>query len=162
MTELKTKLLAILSENARYTFEEIAVMLGAAPEQVSAAAAELEADGIIRGYKALIDWASVDDRHITAIIELTVTPQADAGFEEIAERISEFEYVEAVYLMSGGYDLSVIVTGQTFQKVAMFVSKHLATMKEVTSTGTHFVLRRYKDMGVKMCDHHDDRGTVSF
>ncbi len=162
MTEMKTKLLSILSENARYTFDEIAVMLGATPAEVSAATAELVADGIIRGYKALIDWAKVDDRHITAIIELTVTPQADAGFEEIAERISEFDYVEAVYLMSGGYDLSVIVTGQTFQKVAMFVSKHLATMPEVTSTGTHFVLRRYKDMGVKMVDPHDDRGTVSF
>ncbi len=162
MNEMKNKLLSILSENARYTFDEIAVMLGATPVEVSAAAAELEADGIIRGYKALVDWASVDDRHITAIIELTVTPQADAGFEEIAERIAEFDYVEAVYLMSGGYDLSVIVTGQTFQKVAMFVSKHLATMPEVTSTGTHFVLRRYKDMGVKMCDPHDDRGTVSF
>ena len=158
---MKEKLLHLLSENARYTSADLATMLGVSEIEVCAAVAELEADGIIRGYKALIDWASVDDRHITAIIEINVTPQADAGFEEIAERIAEFEYVEAVYLMSGGYDLSVIVTGQTFQKVAMFVAKHLATMKEVTSTGTHFVLRRYKDMGVKMCDSPDDRETVS-
>ena len=158
---MKEKLLNLLSEDARYTSADLATMLGVSEEEVCAAVAELEADGIIRGYKALIDWASVDDRHITAIIEINVTPQADAGFEEIAERIAEFEYVEAVYLMSGGYDLSVIVTGQTFQKVAMFVAKHLATMKEVTSTGTHFVLRRYKDMGVKMCDSPDDRETVS-
>lgn len=161
MTEMKKKLLSLISENAKYTAAELATMLGAGETEVCAAIAELEADGIIRGYKALVDWASVDDRHVTAIIELKVTPQADAGFEEIAERICEFDYVEAVYLMSGGYDLGVIVTGQTFQKVAMFVSKHLATMKEVTSTGTHFVLRRYKDMGVKMCDPQDDRGTVS-
>ncbi len=158
---MKEKLLALLSEDARYTSADLATMLGVSEQEVCAAVAELEADGIIRGYKALIDWASVDDRHITAIIEINVTPQADAGFEEIAERIAEFEYVEAVYLMSGGYDLSVIVTGQTFQKVAMFVAKHLATMKEVTSTGTHFVLRRYKDMGVKMCGTPDDRETVS-
>ncbi len=158
---MKEKLLALLSEDARYTSADLATMLGISEQEVCAAVAELEADGIIRGYKALIDWASVDDRHITAIIEINVTPQADAGFEEIAERIAEFEYVEAVYLMSGGYDLSVIVTGQTFQKVAMFVAKHLATMKEVTSTGTHFVLRRYKDMGVKMCGTPDDRETVS-
>ena len=158
---MKEKLLHLLSENARYTSADLATMLGVSETEICAAVAELEADGIIRGYKALIDWASVDDRHITAIIEINVTPQADAGFEEIAERIAEFEYVEAVYLMSGGYDLSVIVTGQTFQKVAMFVAKHLATMKEVTSTGTHFVLRRYKDMGVKMCGNPDDRETVS-
>lgn len=162
MNELKKKLLSLLGENAKYTCDEIAVMLGISAEEAAAAVTELEADGFIRGYKALIDWASVDDRHITAMIELNVTPQADAGFEEIAERIAELDYVEAVYLMSGGYDLCVIVTGQTFQKVAMFVAKHLATMKEVTSTATHFVLRRYKDMGVKMCDPKDDRGTVSF
>ena len=158
---MKEKLLHLLSENARYTSADLATMLGVSETEICAAVAELEADGIIRGYKALIDWASVDDRHITAIIEINVTPQADAGFEEIAERIAEFEYVEAVYLMSGGYDLSVIVTGQTFQKVAMFGAKHRATMKEVTSTGTHFVVRRYKDMGVKMCGTPDDRETVS-
>ena len=158
---MKEKLLYLLSEDARYTSSDLATMLGVTEQEVCAAVAELEADGIICGYKALIDWASVDDKHITAMIEINVTPQANAGFEEIAERIAEFEYVESVYLMSGGYDLCVTVTGQTFQKVAMFVAKHLASMNEVTSTATHFVLRRYKDMGVKMCAHSDDRGTVS-
>ncbi len=158
---MKERLLNLISEDARYTSAELATMLGVTEEEVCAAVAELEADGIICGYKALIDWASVDDKHITAMIEINVTPQANAGFEEIAERIAEFEYVESVYLMSGGYDLCVTVTGQTFQKVAMFVAKHLASMNEVTSTATHFVLRRYKDMGVKMCVHPDDRGTVS-
>ena len=95
---MKEKLLHLLSENARYTSADLATMLGVSETEICAAVAELEADGIIRGYKALIDWASVDDRHITAIIEINVTPQADAGFEEIAERIAEFEYVEAVYL----------------------------------------------------------------
>ena len=158
---MNEKLLSLLNEEARYTAEELATMLGEPVEQVRSQIAELERIGIIRGYKTLIDWASVDDVHVTAIIELKIVPQADAGFEEIAERISQFEHVESVYLMSGGYDLCVTVTGQSFQKVAMFVAKHLATINEVTSTATHFVLRRYKEMGVTMCDSTDDRGRIS-
>ncbi len=158
---MNEKLLSLLNEDARYTAEELASMLGEPVEQVRSQIAELERIGIIRGYKTLIDWASVDDVHVTAIIELKIVPQADAGFEEIAERISQFEHVESVYLMSGGYDLCVTVTGQSFQKVAMFVAKRLATMNEVTSTATHFVLRRYKEMGVTMCDSTDDRGRIS-
>lgn len=158
---MNEKLLSLLNEDARYTAEELATMLGEPVEQVRSQIAELERIGIIRGYKTLIDWASVDDVHVTAIIELKIVPQADAGFEEIAERISQFEHVESVYLMSGGYDLCVTVTGQSFQKVAMFVAKRLATMNEVTSTATHFVLRRYKEMGVTMCDSTDDRGRIS-
>ncbi len=158
---MKDKLLSLLNDDARYTTAELATMLGESEEVVAAAIDQLEKGGVIRGYKTLIDWASVDDVHVTAIIELNITPQADAGFEEIAERISQFEYVEAVYLVSGGYDLCVVVTGQTFQKVAMFVAKHLATMQEVVSTATHFVLRRYKDMGVQMFDSSDDRRTTS-
>ena len=158
---MKEKLLSLLNEDARYTAVELATMLGSTEAEVCDMVAALEKEGVIRGYKALIDWASVDDLHVTAIIEVNITPQADAGFEEIAERIAQFEYVEAVYLMSGGYDLCVTVTGQTFQKVAMFVAKRLATIPEVVSTSTHFVLRRYKDMGVQMCDITDDRGKVS-
>lgn len=158
---MNEKLLSLLNEDARYTAEELATMLGEPVEQVRSQIAELERIGIIRGYKTLIDWASVDDVHVTAIIELKIVPQADAGFEEIAERISQFEHVESVYLMSGGYDLCVTVTGQSFQKVAMFVAKRLATINEVTSTATHFVLRRYKEMGVTMCDSTDDRGRIS-
>lgn len=158
---MKEKLLALLNEDARYTIADLATMLGEEEQAVRAEVTALEKSGIIRGYKTLIDWASVDDVHVTAIIELKIVPQADAGFEEVAERISRFEHVESVYLVSGGYDLCVIVTGQSFQKVAMFVAKHLATMDEVTSTSTHFVLRRYKDMGVPMCDSADDRGRIS-
>ena len=136
---MKEKLLSLLNEDARYTAAELATMLGSTEAEVRDMVAALEKEGVIRGYKALIDWASVDDLHVTAIIEVNITPQADAGFEEIAERIAQFEYVEAVYLMSGGYDLCVTVTGQTFRKVAMFVAKRLATIPEVVSTSTHFV-----------------------
>lgn len=158
---MKEKLLALINDNARYTNAELATMLGSTEEEVAAMRAELEDNGIIRGYKALVDWESVDDKHVTAIIELKVTPQADAGFEDIADRISKFEHVESVYLMSGVFDLSVIVTGQSFKEVAMFVAKRLATIDEVTSTATHFVMRRYKDMGVRLCDSPDDREIIS-
>lgn len=158
---MKEKLLALINDNARYTNAELATMLGSTEEEVAAMRAELEDNGIIRGYKALVDWESVDDKHVTAIIELKVTPQADAGFEDIADRISRFEHVESVYLMSGVFDLSVIVTGQSFKEVAMFVAKRLATIDEVTSTATHFVMRRYKDMGVRLCDSPDDREIIS-
>ena len=162
LDQMDERLLALLEENARYTDAELATMLGRPEADVKASIDALEAAGFIRGYKTLVDWERVDNHHVTAIIELKVTPQADAGFEEIAERVMGFEHVEAVYLMSGGYDLCVIVTGQTFQKVAMFVAKRLATIPEVVSTATHFVLRRYKDMGVEMCDvTGDDRGNMS-
>lgn len=159
---MNTKLLALLQENARYSNKDLALMLGISEKEVTDEIKSLEQAGVIRGYKTMIDWESVDNVHVTAIIELKVTPQADAGFEEIAERIMGFEHVESVYLMSGAYDLYVAVTGQSFQKVALFVAKRLATIKEVTSTATHFVLRRYKDMGVEMIDvNRDDRGRMS-
>ena len=156
------RLLELLNENAKYSVEELATMLGESTQAVAAAIDRLERNDVIRGYKTLIDWEKVDDRHVTALIELKVTPQATSGFEGIAEKISSFEYVESVYLMSGGYDLCVTVTVQTFQKVANFVSTHLAPMEGVKSTGTHFVLRRYKDMGVEMKVNTDDREKLSF
>jgi DNA-binding Lrp family transcriptional regulator len=159
---MRDKLLRLLEENARYTNEDLATMIGADESAVEDEIRKLENEGIIRGYKTLIDWESVDNVHVTAIIEIKVAPQPDAGFEEIAEKIMRLEHVEAVYLMSGGYDLCVIVTGQTFQKVAMFVAKRLATLEFVLSTATHFVLRRYKDMGVEMVgSNSDDRGKMS-
>ncbi|MEE1186226.1 MAG: Lrp/AsnC family transcriptional regulator [Acutalibacteraceae bacterium] len=158
---MKEKILELLYENARYTVEEMAMMLGAGEEEIAAKIDEMEKDNVIRGYKTLIDWEKVDDRHVTALIEIKVKPQATYGFEEIANKISQFEYVESVYLMSGGYDLCVIVTGQTFQKVAAFVSNYLAPIDGVEATGTHFVLRRYKDMGVELKVNSDDREKIS-
>jgi len=116
--------------------------------------------GLIRGYKAVIDWEKLDNAFVSAVIELKVIPQDKYGFEQVAETIMKYKEVETVYLMSGSYDLCVIVKGKTFQEVAMFVSKELATMKEVTSTATHFVLRRYKELDVELIGtSKDDRGT---
>ena len=127
------KLLKLLDTNARMSNAELA---------------ELERSGVIRSYKAVIDWERTDRPYVTALIELRVTPKRDLGFEGIAEQVMQFDEVESVYLMSGGYDLSVTVTGHTFKEVAMFVAKRLSTLDSVVSTATHFVLRRYKDDGV--------------
>ena len=163
MNNINTKLLSLLEQNARYSLEDLALMLGSDENSIASEIDALYSDGIIRGYKALINWDMVDNSHVNAIIELKVTPQPDAGFEDLAERIMRFDHVESVYLMSGGYDLCVMVAGQSFQGIAMFVAKRLATLAGVVSTATHFVLRKYKDHGVEMIDaDKDDRETFSF
>ena len=155
-------ILKLLAQNARYTVEELAVMTGLSEEQVGAEIDELEKQDYIRGYKAIVDWEKLDTAMVSAIIELKITPQANFGFEALAETISKYKQVESVYLMSGVYDLMVLVKGKTFQEVAYFVAKQLAPIKGIVSTATHFVLRRYKEMDIEMCvNDKDERGTVS-
>lgn len=150
------KLLKLLDSNARLTTDQLAAMLGRSEQEVADQIAALERSGAIRAYKALIDWDRTNREYVTAIIELRVTPKRDSGFDSIAHAIMRLEEVESVYLMSGGYDLSVVVTGRTFQEVAMFVAKRLSSMDAVLSTATHFVLRRYKDRGVVFLDEPKD------
>ena len=159
---MNLKLLKLLSKNARYKNEDLAAMTGRTEEEVKSEIAQMENEGLIRGYKAVVDWERMDSAYVSAIIELKVTPKAGLGFEEVARRIMKYPEVESVYLMSGGYDLSVIVKGKTFQEVALFVAKELSTIDSVLSTSTHFVLRRYKEMDVELVGTSgDDRGTVS-
>ena len=156
------RLLNILGKNARTSIDDLSVMTGMSVEQVKKEIDELEAAGIIRGYMSVIDWERLDDSFVSAIIELKVTPKAGLGFEEVAKRIMKYTEVESVYLMSGLYDLNVVVKGKTFQQVAMFVAKELSTIENVTSTATHFVLRRYKEHDVELYDDSvDDRGSFS-
>lgn len=160
---MNMKLLKLLNKNARYSLEELATMTGRTLEEVAVDIAELEKAGVIRGYKAVIDWERLDNTYVSALIELKVTPKAGLGFEEVAKKVMKYPEVESVYLMSGGYDLCVMVKGKTFQGVAMFVAKELSTLEHVTSTATHFVLRRYKELDVELCDgDQDDRGHFSF
>lgn len=160
--ESNKKILHLLSENARYSNSDIAVMLGLEESEVEKKIAEMEAQGIIRKYKTVVDWERLDHAYVSALIEIKVTPQPDLGFEKIADTVMKYDEVETVYLMSGGYDLCVIVTGRTFQEVAMFVAKELAPMPSVISTATHFVLRRYKENNVDLFDSTaDDRGKIS-
>lgn len=147
------KLLKLLDGNARYTNEQLAVMLGEDIEAVEERIRKYEKDGTIKGYKAVINWDNVAERElVTALIEIKVTPRRETGFDEIAREIMSFEEVESVYLMSGGYDFCVIVNGKSFKDVALFVSQRLAPLNSVLSTATHFVLTRYKDNGVILCD----------
>ena len=157
---MKTELLKLLCRNARYTNEELAVMLGSDEKTVASTIEELEKEGIIRGYKAVIDWDSFDDAYVSAIVELNVVPKADLGFEEVAEKVMSYHEVESVYLMSGSYDLNVVVKGKSLQDVANFVAKELSAMESVTSTATHFVLRRYKELDVELLGSgKDERGS---
>ena len=158
---MNIKLLKLLGKNARYNLSDLATMLGIDEQTVKNEIAEMEKAGLIRGYKTVIDWEKLDTAAVSALIELKVSPQADYGFEEIAKRVMMYEEVESVYLMSGGYDLCVMVRGKTFQQVAMFVAKELSTIDAVVSTATHFILRRYKELDVILTDGDDDRGNFS-
>lgn len=146
---MKNRILELLEETSKYTPSDIAVMLGIPEEEVRLAIEELEKDQVICGYKTLINWDKVDTKElVTALIEVKVTPQRGEGFDKIAQRIYRFKEVQAVYLMSGGFDLTVIVEGKTMKEVALFVGQKLAPLESVLSTGTHFVLKKYKDHGV--------------
>lgn len=156
---MKPEIVKLLSKNARYTSKQLAVMTDKTEDEVNAEIAKYEKEGIIRGYKALVDWEKMDGAYVSAIVELKVIPKADLGFEEVANTVAAYPEVESVYLMSGAYDLSVVVKGKTLHDVANFVAKELATIDSVTSTATHFVMRRYKEMDVVLCDEEkDERG----
>ena len=158
---MKYEILKLLARNARYTAKEIATMLDVETNEVEASIKELEKDGLIKGYKALVDWDKIDGAYVSAIIELNVVPKAGLGFEEVARKIMKYNEVESVYLMSGVYDLNVVVKGKTLQDIAWFVAKELATIDSVTSTTTHFVMRRYKEMDVELVSmEEDDRGQI--
>ena len=156
------QLLELLQGEAKLTPAQLAVMLGEREEDVVKAIQRYEKEGVIKGYHALINWERTDIHRATALIELRVSPQKDTGFDEVAGRVMNFPEVESVYLMSGGYDLAVTVTGKTMSDIAMFVSRRLAPIGGVLSTATHFVLTKYKDGGVVFnsdYEEFDERGS---
>lgn len=141
------KLLEIMENNGDISLEQLAIMTDSATEEVAKRLDNMKNDGIILGEKTIIDWSKTKKDVVTALIELKVTPQRGDGFDKIAERIYKFPEVQSLYLMTGGYDLMVIVEHDTMQKVAHFVSSRLATMESVISTSTHFILKKYKYEG---------------
>ena len=157
-----SEVLQILADNARLSVEQIAAMTGKTTAEVAAEIDWLERDGVIKGYKAIVDWDRTDRALCVAQIEVKVTPKSGMGFEEIAATIAQFDEVEDLYLMSGGYDLCVTVTGKSFKEVALFVSHRLAPLDSVLSTATHFILRKYKDRGVLTDGSTEDTREVSF
>ncbi len=122
-------------------------MLGKSVDEVKEAIKKYEEDNVIAGYTAMINWEKTDKESVTALIELKITPQRGEGFDKVAERIYRYPQVKACYLMSGGFDLTVIVEGRTMKEVALFVAMKLAPLENVLSTATHFVLKKYKDKG---------------
>ncbi len=142
------KILELLEKDNRISEDQIAVMTGKSPAEVHEAIVKYEAEGIILGYNTLIDWDKAGKDMITALIEVKVTPQRGEGFDKISERIARYPQVKGCYLMSGGFDLTVIIEGRTMKEVALFVAEKLATLDSVLSTATHFVLKKYKDKGI--------------
>ncbi len=142
------ELLKLLENDGRLTPEMLSVMLNKEVGDIKAAVEALEEDGTIVGYQAIIDWDKTDREYVTALIELKITPQRDLGFDRVAEKIYNYPEVKSLYLMSGGFDLAVIIEGKTMKEVAYFVAEKLAPMESVVSTATHFVLRKYKDKGL--------------
>lgn len=155
------EILEILEKNNKLTDEQIAIMLNISVEEVRAAIRKLEDDNIIVGYNTLINWEKTNKESVTALIEVKVTPQRGEGFDKVAERIYRYPEVKACYLMSGGFDLTVIIEGNSMKEVALFVAEKLAPLESVLSTATHFVLKKYKDKGVIFEEKQkDDREAI--
>lgn len=153
---MREELLAIIEKNSRIDLKELAVILGVEEVDVVNELAALEAEGIICGYHTLINWEKTSNEKVSALIEVRVTPQRGQGFDNVAERIYKYPEVRSVYLMSGGYDLMVILEGKTLREVSAFVSDKLSTLDTVLSTATHFILKKYKDHGTVFGQKKDD------
>ena len=140
--------LKAIENNCRLTDEQLAMLLGKDEGDIRAMIKKYEEERVILGYKAIIDWDKTDRECVNALIEVKITPQRDRGFDRVAEKIYNYPEVESLYLMSGGFDLAVMIEGKTMKEVAYFVAMKLAPIEDVISTATHFVLRKYKDKGV--------------
>ena len=152
MNTLKERILTIIEKNSRIDAGELAIMLGTEKPE--------KEEGIICGYHTMINWDSTGVEKVTALIEVRVTPQRGKGFDDIAERIYKYPEVNTVYLMSGGYDLMVILEGKTLKDVASFVTSKLSTLDTVIGTTTHFILKKYKDHGTIMAKKEEDRREI--
>lgn len=156
------ELLKLLRANALESPKNLARMLNTTEAAVKAKIAEYERTGIIRGYQTIVNTDQLDVDLVRAVIEIKVTPEREGGFNRIAERVSKFAEVESVYLMSGTYDLMAVVAGRDLKEVAFFVSEKLATIEGILSTGTHFMLKTYKNNGILMeAEKPDERLKVS-
>ena len=160
MTKLETSLLDLLREDCRLPLEKLAVMTGASIEEVAETIDSMEKRHIILRYSPMINWDLTDRERVEAMIEVRVTPQRDMGFDAVARRIYRFDEVKSVYLMSGSYDLLVLVEAHTLKELATFVASKLSPLEMVTGTATSFVLKRYKEEGVVFENEETDRRLV--
>ena len=156
------KLLQLLEEDCTLTHEQLAAMTGMTVEEVKADIKKFEDDKVILGYKAIVDWDQTDRESVTALIEVNIIPQRNEGFDRVAERIYQYDEVESVYLMSGSYDLTVIISGRTLKEVAQFVGQRLAPLEGVTGTATHFILKKYKEKRLIFKKHEEQERELIF
>ena len=157
-TEKQLELLALLTQNGPMDVALLAQMLDWEASEVAASIETFKRDGVLLGYTAVIDWQKIHAHHgVTAFIDVKVTPKRGRGFDEVAERIHRFPEVTSLYLMSGAYDLQVVLDGKSLQEVSQFVSEKLSTLDSVISTTTHFRLKTYKHDGVLFSQDDDDK-----
>ena len=152
----REEILALLRENARYTVEDMARQTDLDESEVEETIEQLESEGVVRGYQAVVDWDNVDEPHVSAEVELNVELDRETGYEEIAGRITKFPQVATARLVSGDFDFLLIVEGDSMHDVSQFVADQIAPIPEVTQTVTHFVMDTYKDRGVSFGDRDDD------
>lgn len=154
--DLREKILTYIEKNSRVDLRDLAVMLGVEEAVVANQMAAMEEEHIICGYHTLVDWEKTSIEKVNALIEVRVTPQRGRGFDSVAERVYNYPEVNAVYLISGGYDLLVSLEGKTLREVSAFVSDKLSTLDTVISTATHFILKKYKDHGTILEKKYED------
>jgi len=152
---MEDPLLKLLEEHALRTPDQLGKMLNCSPQEVQRRIKQYEDDKVILSYKAIINDDKLDTDIVKAVIEVKIQPEREGGFDRIAKRIAKFDEVTSLFLMSGGYDLLIFVEGHSLREVAQFVAEKLATLEGVTSTGTHFMLKTYKEQGVLMDGSED-------
>ncbi|WP_458186166.1 Lrp/AsnC family transcriptional regulator [Haladaptatus sp. NG-WS-4] len=152
----KRELLNALLSNARESTADLARQTGLSESEVESLVAELESEGAVRGYQAVVDWNQLPDEHVEAEVELNVELDRETGYEEIARRIAKFPEVASLRLVSGDYDFAIDVEGESMHDVSNFVAEQIAPIPEVTQTVTHFVMETYKKRGIEFDDHDDD------
>lgn len=159
---MEKAILQALEDHANLTPAQLAAMCGKETGDVKKLIETYEENGVILGYKTIIDWDKTDREYVSALIEVKITPQRDRGFGRVAEQIYSYPEVQSLYLMSGGFDLAVLIEGKTMKEVAYFVAQKLAPIEDVISTATHFVLRKYKDKGIVYgAPEKDERGNCN-
>lgn len=157
---MREELLALIEKNSKIGLKDLAAMLDKSEMDIANEITQMEKEGVICGYHTLIDWEKTSIEKVTGLIEVRVTPQRGQGFDKIAERIYNYPEVRAVYLISGGYDLLVIIEEKSLREIANFVSDKLSTLDNVLSTATHFILKKYKDHGTIMAKKHEDEREI--
>jgi DNA-binding Lrp family transcriptional regulator len=152
----REEILALLRENARYSTEDLARQTDLTAEEVEAVVEDLESEGVIKGYQAVVDWDKVEPERVRAAVELNVTLDRETGYDDIAERLAKFPEVQGLRLVSGDFDFAMEVEGDSMSEVSQFISEQVAPVPEITQTVTHYIMESYKERGVEFEDGHDD------